>query len=226
MLDEELQSFIGCLMIPLRHGMTIGELARMANEEGRIGAKLRIVKMQGWERGDWFDSTGLTWVNPSPNMRSLNAASLYPGLAMLEGGTNYSVGRGTDSPFEQIGADWIDGRELAAWLNRRHIQGVRVYPTRFRPTASRYQGETVEGVRFVVTDRDALNATRLGIEVASALAQLYPGRIEWGRNERLVGDRAVIEALQAGTDPSEIEASYRDEVDEFLDRRAKFLLYR
>ncbi len=114
-LQKDLESFVGCYDIPLRHGMTFGELATMANSEQDWGADLHVIKLQNWERGDWFDTTSLSWVNPSPNMRSLNAALLYPGLAMIEFSTNYSVGRGTDAPFEQVGADWIQGSQLAEY---------------------------------------------------------------------------------------------------------------
>ena len=179
MLDPDLQSFTGCFEIPVRHGMTLGELAAMANGERKLGLDLHVIPMRGWDRGDWFDATGLPWVDPSPNMRSLNAALLYPGIAMLEASPNYSVGRGTDSPFELIGADWIHGRELASFLNGRFIPGVRVYPTRFRPTASNFSGKTIEGVRFVITNRDTFDSTRLGLEVGYALNKLYPGKIAW-----------------------------------------------
>ncbi|MEN6603550.1 MAG: exo-beta-N-acetylmuramidase NamZ domain-containing protein, partial [Bryobacteraceae bacterium] len=136
MLEAGLESFVGCFPMPLRHGMTVGELARMYSGEKNLKLDLEIVAMKGWQRGDWLDSTGVTWVDPSPNLRSLNAALLYPGVAMLEYSRNYSVGRGTDAPFEQVGADWIKGPELAAYLNRRLLPGVRVYPTRFTPTSS------------------------------------------------------------------------------------------
>ncbi len=162
LLEPDLESFVGCFEIPVRHGMTFGELANMANGERNLGLALHVVPMRGWNRGDWFDATGLAWVNPSPNMRSLNAATLYPGVAMLEASKNYSVGRGTDAPFEQIGADWIHGPELAAFLNGRYIPGVRVYPTRFRPTSSNFAGQAIEGVRFVVTDRDAFDSYPAG----------------------------------------------------------------
>src|SRR5580704_6540146 len=155
LLDRDLESFTGCFEIPVRHGMTLGELAAMANGERKLGLDLHVVQMQGWSRGDWFDSTGLAWVDPSPNMRSLNAAVLYPGIALLEASPNYSVGRGTDAPFEQIGADWIRGRALAAFLNGRFIPGVRVYPTRFTPASSNFAGRSIEGVRFAITDRNA-----------------------------------------------------------------------
>ena len=225
LLDESLESFVGCYPLPLRHGMTLGEIATMANQERKLGASLEVVRMRGWERGDWFDATGLTWSDPSPNMRSLNAALLYPGLAMLEGGRNYSVGRGTDSPFEQIGADWINGRELASYLNALHIPGIRAYATRFQPSTSPFKGKLIEGVRFVITDRDILDSTRLGLELAAALEQLYPGRIEWGQNERLIGDRAVIRALQAGVDPSAIRESWSEALGRFVKRRSAYLLY-
>src|SRR5262249_16851994 len=135
MLDASLQSVVGCYSMPVRHGLTLGELATMANAERKLGADLHVVKMKNWSRGDWFDSTGLTWIDPSPNMRSLNAATLYDGLALLEASPNYSVGRGTDAPFEQIGANWIRGADLAQALNARAIPGVRVYPSRFEPAS-------------------------------------------------------------------------------------------
>jgi uncharacterized protein YbbC (DUF1343 family)/CubicO group peptidase (beta-lactamase class C family) len=226
MLEPELESFVGCFPLPLRHGMTLGEIAAMANAERRIGADLRVIRMKGWQRGDWFDSTGLVWINPSPNLRSLNAALLYPGLAMLEASENYSVGRGTDSPFEQIGADWIDGRRLARYLNGRKVPGVRVYPTRFRPSSSRFAGRWIEGVRFVITDREALDSVRLGLEVAAALETLYPGRLRLGANERLIGSRAVIGALERGEDPRTIQEGFRDALEEFLERRRAYLYYR
>lgn len=226
MLEAELESFVGCLPLPLRHGMTLGEIARMANGERRLGAGLEVVTMQGWERGDWFDATGLLWVNPSPNMRSLNAALLYPGLAMLEASANYSVGRGTDSPFEQIGADWINGRHLARYLNERRIPGIRVYATRFRPASSRFAGRWIEGVRFVITDRERVDSARLGLEVAAALEQLYPGRIAFRDNERLIGNRSVIAALERGEDPCLIQQQWRESLEAFLALRQKYLLYR
>jgi uncharacterized protein YbbC (DUF1343 family) len=225
-LEAGLESFTGCHPLPLRHGMTIGELARMMNEEQKLGAPLEVVAMRNWQRGDWFDATGLSWVNPSPNMRSLAAAILYPGVGMLERSTNYSVGRGTDAPFEQIGADWINGSELAAYLNARRIPGVRVYPTRFRPTASNFARTLVEGVRFFITARDVFNSTRLGLEIASALEALYPGRMSPADSELLIGSRATIRALRAGEDPRAILLGYEDALREFLARRERFLLYR
>jgi len=226
MLDPALESFVGCFPLPLRHGMTLGEIAGMINAGRGWGAELRVVEMRGWQRGDWFDSTGQVWVNPSPNMRSLEAALLFPGIAMLEYSRNYSVGRGTDTPFQQVGAEWIRGRELAAYLNARQIPGVRVYATRFQPAASSLQGKLVEGVRFLITERELLDSGRLGLELGAALEKLYPGKIPWKQNERLIGSRSTIAALQAGEEPRQIQQREEENVREFLDRRARFLLYK
>ncbi len=226
MLDADLESFVGCVDVPLRHGMTVGEIARMLNAELKLGLDLEVVAAANWQRGDWFDSTGLVWANPSPNMRSLNAALLYAGVAMLEGSRNYSVGRGTDTPFEQIGADWIRGAELAAALNSRHIPGVRVYPVRFQPASSSLAGQEIEGVRFVVTDREAFNSVRLGLELAFALGRLYPGRIAWDDNRWLIGSHETLHALRAAEDPRSTAARYQPRLKEFLRRRQAYLIYK
>ncbi len=226
LLDRDLESFTGCLEIPVRHGMTLGELAAMANDEQHLGVDLHVVAMKGWERGDWFDSTGLPWVDPSPNMRSLNAALLYPGIALLEASTNYSVGRGTDAPFEQIGADWIHGRPLAAFLNGRYIPGVRVYPTRFTPSSSNFAGRSIEGIRFVVTDRNAFDSVRFGLEVGYALEKLYAGKIPWDSNRFLIGSHAIIGAGKRADDPRTITQGLEEPLAAFVKRREKYLLYR
>jgi uncharacterized protein YbbC (DUF1343 family) len=218
LLDAANQSFVGYFPgLPVRHGMTMGELARLFNGENRIGAALTVVQMEDWNRGDWFDDTGLPWVDPSPNMRSLNAATLYPGLCLLESSKGYSVGRGTDSPFEQIGADFIGGRELAAYLNRREIPGVRAYPSRVG---------AVEGVRFVIVNRELLDSTRLGLEVAAAIAKLYPGKIDLSLNKLLIGSAQAIGQLQAGDDPRTVQEGFQDAVAAFVKMREPYLLYR
>jgi uncharacterized protein YbbC (DUF1343 family)/CubicO group peptidase (beta-lactamase class C family) len=217
MLDPEHLSFVGYFPVPLRHGLTMGELAKMFNAENHIGANLTVVPMKDWQRGDWFDVSDLPWINPSPNMRGLNAALLYPGVAMLEYTRNYSVGRGTDAPFEQIGADFVRGPELAAYLNRRRIPGVRVYATRF---------QAVEGVRFVITDRDEFDSARLGLEIAAALQKLYPGKVDFGANIKLIGSAEVVRALAAGDDPRDIQQKMADSVAAFVKMREKYLLYR
>jgi uncharacterized protein YbbC (DUF1343 family)/CubicO group peptidase (beta-lactamase class C family) len=226
MMDAANKSFVGYLPgEPVRHGMTMGELAKMFNAENKIGADLTVIPMQDWERGDWFDSTHLTWINPSPNMRSLNAAMLYPGLCLMEFPRNFSVGRGTDAPFEQVGADFIGGRELAAYLNQRQIPGVRIYPTSFTPTESIFKGVRVEGVRFEVTNRELLDATRLGLELAVAIQKLYPGKIDFTGGKRLIGSGDVIQRIQAGEDPRAIQQSFQDAVEAFGEMRSRYLLY-
>lgn len=226
LMDAANRSFVGYWTgLPMRHGMTVGELAQMYNVENKIGAKLTVVKMTDWQRGDWFDSTNLPWVNPSPNMRSLKAATLYPGLALIESSRNYSVGRGTEAPFEQVGADFIGGREFGAYLNGREIPGVRVYPTNFTPADSNFKGKRIEGVRFELTNRDLLDATHVGIEVAGALQKLYPGKIDFRTNAKLIGSNDVIQKLTTGEDPRSIVDSFTDRVKDFVNFRAKYLLY-
>ncbi len=224
-LDKDLESFVGCYDIPLRHGMTFGELATMANQEQHWRADLHVIQMSNWQRGDWFDSGSLVWVNPSPNIRSLNAALLYPGLAMLEANTNYSVGRGTDAPFEQIGADWIDAGVLAEYLNARFIPGVRVYPTRFRPTSSNLAGKDIPGIRFVITDREAFDSTRLGFEIAAGLEALFPGHLDLAKCRNLIGSYELVDNLQAGHDVSTIWIKAQQQAAAFDERRKPYLLY-
>src|SRR6185437_2444450 len=170
--DPGTASFVNYFQEPVRHGMTMGELAQMFNSELNIHAKLTVVPMQGWMRGDWYDSTSLPWINPSPNLRSLTEATLYPGVGLVEG-TNVSVGRGTDTPFELLGAPWIKGRELAQYLNARNISGVRFVPITFTPSTSNYSGQRCEGVNIFVVERNALDSGELGVELASALHKLY-----------------------------------------------------
>ena len=225
LLDANLESFVGCYAMPVRHGLTLGELATLANAERQWGADLHVVKMKNWQRGDWFDSTGLTWVDPSPNMRSLTAATLYDGLALLEASPSYSVGRGTDAPFEQIGADWIRGAELAAFLNNWVIPGVRAYPVRFTPASGPFTGKSIEGVRFVITNREQLNSVRLGLDLAYALQRLYPGKINFEACRFLIGNREVVDALKSGGAPGGMEERLREQVMKFEERRKPHLLY-
>jgi uncharacterized protein YbbC (DUF1343 family) len=222
-LDAGNLSFIGAFPLPLRHGLTIGELARMENAELKLNADLTVVEMSGWQRNTWFDETGLSWVNPSPNIRSLAAATLYPGLGMLESSPNYSVGRGTASPFEQIGADFIHGKQLADYLTARNIPGVVIQPTRFKPDASNLAGQAIEGVAFQLTDRDVFNASRLGIELALALRHLYPGKIDWLKNKNLVGSSEVVAEIAKGGDPL---LTSEAGIAAFQQAREKYLIYR
>lgn len=210
--------------VPVRHGMTLGELGQMFNAERKLGARLKVIPMQGWQRGDWFDSTGAGWVNPSPNLRSVTQATLYPGVALVEG-TNVSVGRGTATPFEVLGAPWVRARELADYLNRRNIAGVRFVPVSFTPNESKYANQLCHGVNLIVTDRNAFDAPQLGIELAAALRRLYPGDYQIERMIEILANQGVFDAIQRGDDPRRIADDWRDDLDRFSLTRQKYLLY-
>jgi len=223
--DSGHESFTNYWSVPVRHGMTIGELAKMFNAERGINAKLTVVAMDGWQRGDWFDSTGLDWVNPSPNLRSVTEAALYPGVALIEG-TNVSVGRGTDTPFELVGAPWIKSKELAAYLNGRGIMGVRFVPTTFTPTASNYSGQACQGVNVVLTDRNGFDGPEMGIEIAAALHKLYAPDFKIEKMQALLVNQSVYDALVAGQDPRRIAQDWREELGRFGKVREKYLIYK
>jgi uncharacterized protein YbbC (DUF1343 family)/CubicO group peptidase (beta-lactamase class C family) len=222
--DGGRESFVSYWQTPVRHGMTVGELARMFNAERAIHANLAVVPMQGWVRGDWFDSTGELWVNPSPNMRSLTEAALYPGIGMIEL-SNISVGRGTDTPFELVGAPWIHAVEFAKYLNARDIAGVRFIPLEFTPDSSVYAQQRCGGVQIVVSDRNVLDAPELGIEFASALESLYPQSYKVAAVDTLMASNASLEAIVAGDDPRYVAEQWRDGLAKFEALRAKYLLY-
>jgi len=222
--DAGHESFTSYWSVPVRHGMTIGELAKMFNAERNINAKLTVVPMEGWQRGDWFDSTGLVWVSPSPNLRSVTEAALYPGVAVIEG-TNVSVGRGTDTPFELVGAPWMKSKELAAYLNARGIAGVRFVPVTFTPAASNYADQKCEGVNVVLTERNALDAPELGIELAAALKKLYPTDFKMERMAELLVNQVAFDGLVAGEDPRRIAQDWQEELDKFELLRKKYLIY-
>ncbi|HEV3470947.1 MAG TPA: exo-beta-N-acetylmuramidase NamZ domain-containing protein [Pyrinomonadaceae bacterium] len=223
--DADKLSFTSYHTLPVRHGMTAGELARLFNEQRRIGCDLRVVKMENWRRAMWLDATGQAWVNPSPNMRSLTQATLYPGVGLLET-TNLSVGRGTDTPFELVGAPWLDGRKLAAYLNARGLAGVRFVPVRFTPRASVFRGEECGGVNLVVTERARFRPVETGVEVAVALRRLYPA--EWKVDDylRLVANADTHARVKRADPPEEIARSWAGRLQEFNRARSRVLLYR
>jgi uncharacterized protein YbbC (DUF1343 family)/CubicO group peptidase (beta-lactamase class C family) len=222
--DPGRESFVSYWQTPVRPGMTIGELATMFNKERSIHARLTVVPMHGWMRGDWFDSTGRLWINPSPNMRSLNEAVLYPGIGMIEA-TNISVGRGTDTPFEVLGAPWVDAVALAGYLNARELSGVRFVPIQFTPSSSAYANQTCEGVNIVVTDREALDAPELGLEIVSALQKLYPGQYKIAALDTLMVSKASFDAVARDEDPRRIGEEWQEQIERFEAMRAKYLLY-
>jgi uncharacterized protein YbbC (DUF1343 family) len=222
--DADKLNFIATHPIVVRHGMTVGELAQMFNVENKIGADVRVVKMENWSRAMWFDETNQIWTNPSPNIRSLTQATLYPGVGLLEV-TNVSVGRGTDTPFEIVGAPWLDGQKLALYLNRRNLPGVRFVPVRFKPNASVFKDENLGGINVIITDRKAFESVRTGIEIAVALRRLYPGDWQVDRYSRLLVNAEILERVKRGDAPEEIEKAWQSQLDEFKKRRASFLLY-
>src|ERR1051325_10492451 len=222
--DSDKLSFTSYSTIPTRHGLTIGELAQLFNRQRNLGADGRVIKMEGWRRSMWFDETNLTWVNPSPNMRSLTEATLYPGVGLLET-TNVSVGRGTDTPFELVGAPWIQGDKLAELLNERGLQGVRFVPVRFTPNTSVFKDEPCGGVNIVITDRAAFHPLLAGIEMALALRKLYPNEWKVDSYLRLLANADTLERVKRGDSARDIVASWSNALQEFRKARAEILLY-
>jgi len=222
--DADKLSFTAYHTIPTRHGMTFGELAQLFNKQRNIGADLRVIKMEGWQRSMWFDQTNLTWINPSPNMRSLSAATLYPGIGLLET-TNVSVGRGTDTPFEVLGAPWIRGDKLAEYLNQRALPGVRFVPLRFTPKSSVFKDVECEGINIIVTERDRFRPISTGVEIAVALRMLYPNEWKIESYLRLLVNASALERLKRGDSARDIVNSWNAQLEEFRKARAEFLLY-
>lgn len=218
------RSFVAWHEIPLRHGLTVGELARLFNSERGIGADLTVIPVEGWQPARWFDETGLPWVNPSPNMRSLTAATLYPGVGVLEY-CAVSVGRGTGTPFELIGAPRVDDRKLASDLNRAGLPGVRFVPVRFTPTASVFAGEECGGVQLILTDRNAFRAADLGVVLAQALYQQQPETLGLEKMARLLSNPSTLEAIKAGRALPDIQALWAGDLARFDERKKPFLLY-
>ena len=222
--DGDKLSFISYHTIPTRHGLTIGELAQLFNKQRNIGADVRVIKMEGWRRTMWFDETNLTWINPSPNMRSLTEATLYPGVGLLET-TNVSVGRGTDTPFEIVGAPWIQGDKLADHLNQRGLPGVRFVPVRFTPKASVFKDEQCGGVNIIITDRTAFRPLLTGIEMALALRNLYANEWKIDSYLRLLVSADTLERVKRGEPARDIVASWDGGLQEFRRARSEILMY-
>jgi uncharacterized protein YbbC (DUF1343 family)/CubicO group peptidase (beta-lactamase class C family) len=223
--DPGSESYVNSMPIPVRHGMTLGELARYDNEQLHLHAPLTVIAMKGWQRGDWYDSTGLTWLSPSPNLRDIEESTLYSALGLVES-TNISVGRGTDTPFELFGAPWIKGPALAQFLNRRELPGVRFYAVEFTPAMPYpYAGQLCDGVRVLVTDRNVLDGPELGVEIASALHRFYADEFQLQKMDTLLADRKVLDAIAAGDDPEYIAEGWQTELRDFEHRRKSALLY-
>lgn len=223
--DEDKLNFIAAHTIPVRHGMTVGEMAQMMNAERKIGADLSVIKLDNWNRAMWFDETNQTWVNPSPNMRSLTQATLYPGIGLMEF-TNISVGRGTDTPFEIIGAPWIDGQKLALYLNQKNLPGVRFIPNRFKPNASVHKDQECGGINIVITERERFKPIRVGLEIAGALRTIFPNDWKIENYSRLWLNAEVFESFKQGKSVEDIEKNWIEKLNAFKTRRALYLLYK
>lgn len=221
---KDRESFVAFHELPLRHGLTVGELATLFNAERKIGADLEVVKVEGWKRGDLFDRTGLTWHNPSPNMRHLTAALLYPGVGLIEL-TNVSVGRGTERPFEWVGAPWIDARKLAATLNVRKLPGVRFVPVYRTPTSSTHKDKRCGGIDIIVDDWATVRPVRVGLELAEALRAMYPRDWQTKNYDRLLVHKATYDGVLASTPVPALERAWQPGLDAFAKRRASALLY-
>ncbi|MHC4116169.1 MAG: exo-beta-N-acetylmuramidase NamZ family protein [Planctomycetota bacterium] len=230
-LDPKLASFVGLFPIPVRHGMTAGELAKMFNEQGWLAdgvkADLTVIPMKGWHRRMWYDQTALRFIKPSPNMPDLETALVYPGLCLLEG-TNVSEARGTDKPFRQFGAPWIDSKSLAERLNTLKLPAMCFEPVRFTPTSSKYNGQTCNGARIVTTDRDRLEPYFSGVRIVNEIYRMYPDKFEWkvGHFDRLCGTPKVRRAILSGASLKELRGEWQAELQAFRRIRQEYLIYR
>jgi len=222
--DADDLSFIAYHRVPIRHGLTFGELAQLYNAEKHLGADLQVVKMEGWKRADFWDATNLTWIHPSPNMRSLTQALLYPGMGLLET-TNVSVGRGTDTPFEVLGAPWMDGRRLAPALNARGLPGVRFYPIRFTPTTREFAGQECGGITVVIERWDRFVPVLTGLAVAETLLKLFPHAWDSSRYNRLLVHKAAFAAFLSGATAESLVQSWQEEIHSFRARCRPHLIY-
>jgi len=224
MADEDQKSFVGYIPVPVRHGMTVGELARFFKGVNRLDVDLTVVAMQGWRRSMWHDETGLTWRPPSPAMRTLTAAAFYPGVCLLER-MNVSVGRGTDKPFEQLGAPWLEAESLAEDLNERKIPGVVFRPVEFSPTRRTFTDEVCHGVELLLTDRHALPSVTMGIHLIDAIHRQNPAELRLAQSLALIGSRRVVQQLLDFERPETIIAGWQQSLREFKEERRKYLIY-
>jgi uncharacterized protein YbbC (DUF1343 family) len=226
MLEHGSESFVGAAPVPIRHGLTIGEIALLLRARYRPDAPVEVVRMRGWQRSMWFEQTGLAWAPPSPNMPHLSTVLLYPGMCLLEG-TNLSCGRGTALPFEWCGAPWVDGYALAERLNQAQLPGVRFRAARFMPLADRFAGQECGGVQAHVTDRDALRPVALGVHLVAALRHQHAGNFGWhaAHFDRLAGGTSLREAIERGDPPDAVAGAWGLACAAYLEARQAFLLY-
>jgi uncharacterized protein YbbC (DUF1343 family) len=225
MLDPDKTSFTAYFPLPVRYGLTIGEVAQLFNTENHISCDLHVVAMKNWHRNYFFESTGSRWIPPSPNLRTLKGAILYPGLEILQN-AGVSVGRGTETPFEEFGAPWINGDEVASALNALHLPGLHFSSQPFIPVVGLYMGQRCGGVAVRVTDRPAVRSMRMGIEIAAILKQLYSSNFDPAKLLLLTGNAETIRQLQDGTPPDQIVSSWSAQLSAFDATRRKYFLYK
>ncbi|HKE25291.1 MAG TPA: DUF1343 domain-containing protein [Bryobacteraceae bacterium] len=224
LLDDKYISFVGYMRMPIRHGMTAGELAGMYNGEKHLGVDLHVIRMEGWKRSMWYDETGLDWIDPSPNIHNMTEAALYPGVCLLES-PQISVGRGTDTPFERVGAPWYRAHEVAEYLNARQIPGVRFVPHRFTPHASVYKDQQCQGMDILLIDRSAFDPVLMGMELLSATLKFHSGKFDVGTVMRLLGSDEAARRVKRGETGREVLDAMRGQLEEFAKIRARYLLY-
>jgi len=222
--DPDKLAFVAYHPVPIRHGLTFGEMARLLHAEKHLTCPLEVIACEGWKRGEWYDASGLLWTNPSPNMRRLSAAALYPGVGLLEM-TNVSVGRGTNTPFEVFGAPYLDARMFAAALNAERLPGVRFVPVEFTPTASVFAGETCGGVQILLLDREALDSVRVGLTLALTLRRLYREAWQPEKLMTLLVNQMTYNAVLAGQSYPDIAAGWAEDLQEFEARAQGWRLY-
>ena len=225
MLDPDKTSFVAYFPLPVRYGLTIGELAQFFNVENHIGADLHVITMRNWHRNYFFESTGIKWIPPSPALRTTKGSVLYPGIEILQN-SGVSVGRGTQTPFEQFGAPWMNGEDVASALNARNLPGLRFVAQSFIPVGGPYSGQRCNGVSIRVTDRFAARSMRLGLEIAEILQKLYPKDFDTAKLVGLVGNADTVQQVQDGVAPEKIVASWSDALKAFDQERRKYLLYK
>jgi uncharacterized protein YbbC (DUF1343 family) len=225
MLDADKTSFVGYFPLPVRYGLTIGELAQLFNAENHIGADLHVVAMRNWHRNYFFESTGIKWIPPSPNLRTTKGSVLYPGIEILQN-AGVSVGRGTQTPFEEFGAPWLNGEEVAAALNERHLPGLHFTPQPFIPVVGLYSGQRCGGVAIRITDRFSVRSMRTGLEIAATLEKLYPKQFDPAKLLELVGNADTVQQLQAGVAPEKIVTGWSSALTAFDQIRRKYFLYK
>ena len=223
-LDRDRISFVGYFPMPVRYAMTMGELAQMFNSENKIGADLHVIAMRDWHRREFYDMTGLAWIAPSPALRTLRESILYPGIEILQA-AGVSVGRGTPTPFELLGAPWIDSTALMTELNRRQLKGVRFAAAEFTPAGGLYSGVLCKGISIDLPDRNSFRPVAAGLQIAAILHSLYPTQFHVEKMIELLGSRSAVDGLARGEDPKEIEARWAADLDKFRTMREKYLLY-